>query len=185
MTLNQLYEGWHDIYVINGITLAIMKPYRLTDNLAVAEQCETRRFSICTPRTDIGTLVEKLVADVSTAWGRQSDLQTRIEYFEMKVSRGCLSRLLSELVDNSFRYSRKGTNVSVSSRQEFGRTIIQIENSAEIDDYMEVMARIGKRSDSDFRGGIAMALESLKQIGGDLRVFYRKSLLRMSIEFPN
>jgi two-component system, sensor histidine kinase and response regulator len=95
---------------------ALMRNFLLYSELEVAFYSPNRSEIICrnrktstTPTMPITTIANR----VAKAYHRQTDLHVELEAETIAISELKLTKLMQELIDNAFKFSRKGTPVKI------------------------------------------------------------------------
>jgi len=117
-------------------------------------------------------------------WDRVNDLKTRIEQIYLPLKTVCLRSIAGEILDNAFRYSRKGTQVSISSRSTYNGTRIDIVNNCSLDDYMDLISKLSDTGSLKKVNGLKHVQQQVAEFGGMLDFFFKAGKLRMIVGIP-
>jgi signal transduction histidine kinase len=126
---------------------------------------------------DAGALFERVALQKAKAAEREADLELELETAAPRIASSHLGKIIEELLDNAFKYSKAGTPIHVTSRLDRdgfalavtdrgrGMTAAQI---ADIGAYVQFERKVHEQQGSGL--GLAIARRLAEVYGGDLTI---------------
>ncbi len=74
------------------------------------------------------TIIYNKAIEIANKYNRQKDLKLTLEDSKLNISDSHLQKLVNELVENAFKYSPSGTDVSINSHSDSGEYAIEVTN---------------------------------------------------------
>jgi len=113
-----------------GILKAAQRLHRMTENYILYADLETRRLSGSgmerLPGSTGGADVRSAAMDAAAQRERGRDLHCEIADVSVPLGAAYVRKMVAELVDNAFKFSPPGTDVSVSLAAEEGRPRLEV-----------------------------------------------------------
>lgn len=75
------------------------------------------------------SIINQTAIETAKAYQRVENLKVNVEDFVVKINLEGFIKLFDELIDNAFKFSKKGDNIVISSRTESEYNVISISNS--------------------------------------------------------
>ena len=150
--------------------------YLLYAELEIAMTDQEKVQALRQSRTDdAGAVIERAGFQKAKAAGREADLKLELEPAAPRIAPSHLEKIVEELLDNAFKYSKAGTPVHVTSGPDLngfalsvtdhgrGMTAAQI---ADIGAYVQFERKLHEQQGSGL--GLAIARRLAEVYGGDL-----------------
>jgi len=170
--------------IAEGIHSSAERLYRLIQNFLCYAQLEMaahdpdRRAALCAGATFSG---EVQIADIATRLAQQenraADLSLKLQKANLRMSDLRLQKIMEELIDNAFKFSKPGTTVEISSHLIEQNCVVQItdfgrgmtpEQIANLGAYMQFDRRFYEQQGSGL--GLIIAKRMLELHGGELAI---------------
>jgi signal transduction histidine kinase len=126
---------------------------------------------------DAGAVIERLALQKAKAAEREADLKLELETATPCIASSHLEKIIEELLDNAFKYSKAGTSVHVTSRSDGNRFALSVTDHgrgmtaaqiADIGAYVQFERKVHEQQGSGL--GLAIARRLAEVYGGDLTI---------------
>lgn len=138
-----------------------------------------------------GKTIQRVCANVSAKYNRHNDVQQVLSDLSLSINEKCFNIILEEVIDNAFKFSKKGTVVSVYSVKLKKYLKIQIEDNG-IGMKKEEISKVGMFMRFNYEGeypGSGLGLYFVKKIlsilGGSIKITSNElNATRVIIKLP-
>lgn len=89
----------------------------------------TNERFISKERVDISTFIKLSSLNTATLFKRQNDLKIKLEPYECRVTEESISILISQILENAFKYSNPGTKVEVIGKKMNASYLISVKDN--------------------------------------------------------
>jgi two-component system sensor histidine kinase/response regulator len=153
---------------------------RLVDNYLLYVQLELTRGKATTPDDDgcnPHSIVSGVALRLAQKYARESDLAMALTDANVAIASDMLHKLVHELLDNAFKFSRVGTPITVSCKQDDGDWVLYVgdrgrgiapEDVQRIDAHTQFMRKTYEQQGSGL--GLAIASRLAERYHGELRI---------------
>jgi signal transduction histidine kinase len=126
---------------------------------------------------DAGAVIERVALQKAKAAEREADLKLELETAAPCIASSHLEKIIEELLDNAFKYSKAGTSVHVTSRSDGNRFALSVTDHgrgmtaaqiADIGAYVQFERKVHEQQGSGL--GLAIARRLAEVYGGDLTI---------------
>ncbi len=156
----------------------LVSNYLLYAELEIAMTDQEKIQALRQSRTDdAATVIERAGFQKAKAAGREADLKLELEPAAPCIAPGHLEKIVEELLDNAFKYSKAGTSVHVTSRSDLNKCTLSVTDHgrgmtaaqiADIGAYAQFERKVHEQQGSGL--GLAMASRLAEAYGGELTV---------------
>ncbi len=178
----EVYEYAHGIHLSSERLYRLIQNYLLYSKLLLLRSQGQTRFTStfpCNSQAVINNISDRKAKECD----RSSDLQLSIIEADLKISSNDLIKIIEELIDNAFKFSKTGSKVSLSSHAKDFQWICTIEDHgrgmnkeqiANIGAYMQFDRRFHEQQGMGL--GLCLAQSLVEFYGGGLDIQSQENL---------
>ena len=98
----------------------------LTNKILTISRLENQKLELHIDKVELEPLVKEVIQKFSVDAGKKVSFQVRLKVPQVQADPQYLAEVLSNLVDNSVKYSRDVVNVEITSQETFGHVIVSV-----------------------------------------------------------